>query len=985
MPNSPPSLGNPPEVTPSPAHTGAVLGFSPLPELVLQTMPWGVLSLNEQGVVTLLNPYAARLLGCKADTARGQRLPQLVPPEFPPELLQTILAAISSPSPVVGEYFLPYCQRWVEMRTEPGDTEMLVFWQDVTRVKQKQQQFQTLAHNVPDVLTRWGPDLRLRYANPALEGKTGQPLGALLGKTFPEMGAPDSITGPYNAKLQQVFDTGQPVEHYNSFPTPQGERHYHSRLVPEHLDGHVESVLAIARDITAAQRAAAELREANDLLRRVLDAPNVGLSALRAVRDGGQLVDFEYQLVSRRHSSAPGKPALIGQRLLETYPELHPYLARMRQVVETGATDTYEVQVREGAQQRWYLNSNAKLGDGFVNMWTDITDRKLVEQELLQSKALFEAVFNSSTRGMTVLRSVRDAAGQLIDFEILLANALTEKEVGHPIVGLRMLADWPYSWPSDKLFQNFANTVQTGQPLSKEYYLERDGRREWFYWRGIRLDDGLVATFENITSRKEAEQALRQAHEQLQTIFQAVPVELGYYHAVRDEAGQLVDLRLAAANDASFTRMQLASNASEHLMSVQLPGLRELPVWQRIREVIATGQQQRFELYHDFGTAAYWFDTVYTRLDDGIISASLDITARKQMEQALQESKDLLHAIFNATLDSLEVLRSVRDEAGQLIDFEWVLTNEAAQRLMHRSDLTGKRLLAEEPTMQTSGVFDRLRQVADQQQAADFEQHYPFDGDGEWFHVAAAPLGDGIVVNWHDITARKKAASELLRLQLAQQQQLTNAVLDAQESERHRIAESLHNGLGQLLYATQLHLNSLVATASPQAFAESKRKTEHLLKTAIDQTRTLSHQLTPNILQDFGLEVAVQDICRDFDSPQLRLHAEVSVSRSLPPSLALALYRMVQELINNVAKHAHATEASLHLLEHDGWLELQADDNGQGFDHTQPRTKGMGLNALRDRVKLLNGLLTITSAPGQGTHVNIRIPLVAPTLEVALG
>jgi two-component system NarL family sensor kinase len=222
-------------------------------------------------------------------------------------------------------------------------------------------------------------------------------------------------------------------------------------------------------------------------------------------------------------------------------------------------------------------------------------------------------------------------------------------------------------------------------------------------------------------------------------------------------------------------------------------------------------------------------------------------------------------------------------------------------------------------------------------------------------------------------------------LQLIQQQQLTNAVLDAQESERQRIAESLHNGLGQLLYATQLHLNSLAATAGKEAFTEGKRKVEHLLKTAIDQTRTISHQLTPTILQDFGLEVAVQDICRDFNSPRLRLYSEVSVSRSLPPSLALAVYRMVQELINNVAKHAHATEASLHLIEQDGWLELQAEDNGQGFDHAQPRTKGMGLNALRDRIKLLNGLLTITSSPGQGTHVNIRIPLMAPTMEVPRG
>ena len=849
----------PDNLPPHPTSAGAPLGLRLLPERVLQTMPWGVLSLNNQGVVTLLNPYAARLLACDAATALGQPLRQLVPAGFPPELLAALLAARNATEPATGEYFLPYCQRWVEVGTEPSATELLVFWQDITRIKQKQQRFQTLAHNIPDVLTRWGPDLRLSYANPALADKTGQPLSALLGKTFVEMGAPAAIAEPYMAKIQLVFDTGQPVEHHNSFPTPHGERHYHSRLVPERLDGHVESVLAIAHDITAAQHAAAELRNTHDLLRSVLDSPNVGLSAFRAVRDAaGQVVDLEYQLVSRSHALTLGQPVQQGQRLLATHPEAHNYLARMRRVVETGLPDAYEVQMQVGSESKWFLNSNAKLDDGLVNVWVDITARKLAEQELRESKALLEAVFNVSTRGMYMLRSVPDAAGQLLDLEVLLANKLAETTAGRPLVGRRIQADQPYPWAVGGLFEDLTSALRTGQLVGKEYCVATDGAPEWFYWRAAPLHDGLVVTFENIT-------------------------------------------------------------------------------------------------------------------------------ARKQMQEALRESQELLQTVFNATPDSLEVLRSVRDDAGQLLDFEWVLTNAAAHRLLQRADLVGQRLLVQEPAMRTSGVFERLRQVADQQQATSFEQHYPFDGPNEWFHVTAAPLGDGVVVNWHDITVRKKAAAELLRLQLAQQQQLTNAVLDAQESERHRIAESLHNGLGQLLYATQLRLHALVATSSPETFAEAKRRAERLLQEAIAQTRTLSHQLTPTILQDFGLATAVQDICRDFSGSQLQLHSEVRVSPSLPPSLVLALYRMAQELLNNIAKHAHATEASLRLTQHEGWLEIRADDNGRGFDQTQPRTKGMGLNALRDRVQLLNGLLAITSSPQQGTHINIRIPLTTFETEPLLG
>jgi signal transduction histidine kinase len=83
---------------------------------------------------------------------------------------------------------------------------------------------------------------------------------------------------------------------------------------------------------------------------------------------------------------------------------------------------------------------------------------------------------------------------------------------------------------------------------------------------------------------------------------------------------------------------------------------------------------------------------------------------------------------------------------------------------------------------------------------------------------------------------------------------------------------------------------------------------------------------------------------------------------------------MAQELVNNIAKHADATEAHLQLTAREGWLELQVSDNGQGFDATEPRKAGMGLNALHDRVKLLNGQLFMVSSPERGTQIRIRVP-----------
>jgi signal transduction histidine kinase len=213
--------------------------------------------------------------------------------------------------------------------------------------------------------------------------------------------------------------------------------------------------------------------------------------------------------------------------------------------------------------------------------------------------------------------------------------------------------------------------------------------------------------------------------------------------------------------------------------------------------------------------------------------------------------------------------------------------------------------------------------------------------------------------------------------QIAQQQQLAQAVLAAEEGEKRRIAESLHNGLAQLLYAAKLSLEKLEGEQykkSPKAFAQAQLKVANLLASAIAQTRTLAHELVPRTLEDFGLEAAVQDICSDYSSAPLRLTCHLAgLPAGLPSHLALAVYRMAQELANNIVKHAHATHATLSITANDQALELRAEDNGVGFA-VEPQSKGLGWQALQDRVRLLNGTLQLDTQPGR-TCVTISLPL----------
>jgi two-component system NarL family sensor kinase len=140
-------------------------------------------------------------------------------------------------------------------------------------------------------------------------------------------------------------------------------------------------------------------------------------------------------------------------------------------------------------------------------------------------------------------------------------------------------------------------------------------------------------------------------------------------------------------------------------------------------------------------------------------------------------------------------------------------------------------------------------------------------------------------------------------------------VLTAQEVERWCIVENLHNGLGQLLYATKLHLDALVVDAAPLAFAAGKRHTAELLGTAISQVCTLSQQLIPTVLKDFGLAAAVRDFCQTSNTPQLQLHCTVADLPLLPLPFALAIYRMAQEAVLNIVQHAQASEAYLGVVQ----------------------------------------------------------------------
>ena len=213
-------------------------------------------------------------------------------------------------------------------------------------------------------------------------------------------------------------------------------------------------------------------------------------------------------------------------------------------------------------------------------------------------------------------------------------------------------------------------------------------------------------------------------------------------------------------------------------------------------------------------------------------------------------------------------------------------------------------------------------------------------------------------------------------------QDLSRQLLEAQEAERRRIAHELHDEAGQLLASVHLALESTIS-GLPLHFREGFDQVRSHLDAIETQLRCLAHDLRPTILDDLGLLPALQGLAhRVAERTGLCIHIDSALKGRLAPAVETALYRIMQEGLTNITKHAAATHVDLRLWRDDERVHGLLRNDGVGFavEHVmgQPALRGLGLLGIQERVEVLGGTLQISSAPGQGTTLQITLPAAAP-------
>lgn len=370
-----------------------------------------------------------------------------------------------------------------------------------------------------------------------------------------------------------------------------------------------------------------------------------------------------------------------------------------------------------------------------------------------------------------------------------------------------------------------------------------------------------------------------------------------------------------------------------------------------------------------------------------------DVTERKIAEEALQASDAFTRAVLNSLLTHVCVL----NKAGVILK-----TNDAWREFVRQQAegvfTIGKagdnyldlcRHTTAGGTSTGRAILNAVEAVlAGDQPSFSAEYRAALPEEERWFLMRVTPLkgAQGVVISHTDISERVRMARSLedhvllLRKKGEELESLARKLIQAQEQERKRIARELHDDFNQRLAALAVEVETLerASIAPPEPMARQLAMVRGHVWRLSDDLHDLAYKLHPSLLEHVGLEIAIRDHVAEFTK---RTGLPVTfTAREVPGALSLEvatnLFRVMQESLQNVFKHAQATEVTVRLSGSSKGIGLSVRDNGKGFDleNKHARVKGIGLVSMQERAHLLGGFLRIHSLPKEGTKVCAWIP-----------
>ena len=350
-----------------------------------------------------------------------------------------------------------------------------------------------------------------------------------------------------------------------------------------------------------------------------------------------------------------------------------------------------------------------------------------------------------------------------------------------------------------------------------------------------------------------------------------------------------------------------------------------------------------------------------------------DITDRRIQEQQLQASEEKYRYLFQNNPAAIIIWT---------LDDYWVReVNEAACRLYGytRIEFLCKTFLDLKPGEQAKEIDQERKLILNNAPGQDVWQHKTRNGDIIYmnmsFHKISyegidAVLALGINVT-ENILLQRKLEDERQRKEI----EITEAVITAQENERAELGRELHDNISQILTTSRMYIEYSLSKKEKQA--ELIQHSHEYISKAIKEIRQISHTLMLPSLSDVSLKQSLEELFLNLKSlSDFKFHFEFLLlhEKNLSDNLKLAIFRIIQEGLNNVFRHAKATEIVVHIEQKGNTLEVCINDNGKGFD-PQRKTFGLGLRNIISRANLFRGDVVLDSQPGKGTQLKVEFPI----------
>jgi PAS domain S-box-containing protein len=485
----------------------------------------------------------------------------------------------------------------------------------------------------------------------------------------------------------------------------------------------------------------------------------------------------------------------------------------------------------------------------------------------------------------------------------------------------------------------------------------------------------------------------RESHEQtrrhpggLRRINEALAAERKHLYAVLDQLPAFVcllkpDCTLQFANRRF---VELFGEARGHMCFETMAGREEPCETCNILRVLEEKTAAEWEWTSPAGRTYQIYDYPF----DGpvgppmVLKLGIDITERTRMAEKLQRNEEeyrILVEGMNEGLGVIDMDQVFKYVNGRLCAMLGYPSDEIIGRpVAHFVDDSYRSLLAEQRRLRSHGEHQPYELVwtrKDGGKVAAIISPQPIYGPEGRFKGSLALITD--------ITERKRA-EKALRESERQLQSLSAQLLRAQETERARVSRELHDGLGQALTTMKLRL-ALLRKKLPVNRASLKKDCDEALgyvEEVIEDVRRLSRDLSPQVLEDLGLVAALRRLVNDFARhSNARVSFQIGkIGGLLSRDGEIILYRILQEAITNIGRHARAAQASVHIEKQGGSVLCNVDDDGKGFDvdqvlGTDHADHGMGIRIMKERVRMLGGSLDLRSEPGEGTHLAILIPI----------